>query len=63
MQTSPFGVPPDTPLEDTYEAFRSGVVARLKNVCSEWTQEDFDTIVDNVTRIAMKYPRYRRDGD
>jgi len=55
MQTPPFGVPPGVPPDKVYEVLREDVAARLRNVCANWTEEDFNTIVDKVTRTAMKY--------
>lgn len=55
MQTPPFGVPPRVPTDNIYEALRGDVSARLKNVCADWSEEDFNAIVEKVTRTAMKY--------
>jgi len=55
MQTPPFGVPPGVPPDKVYEVLREDVAARLRNVCANWTEEDFNAIVDKVTRTAMKY--------
>lgn len=55
MQTPPFGVPPGIPPDKIYEALRRDVAARLKNVCADWSEEDFNAIVEKVTRTAMKY--------
>ena len=55
MQTPPFGVPVGTSPEATYEALRKDVARRLKNVCAGWSDEDFDAVVEKVTRTALKY--------
>jgi len=55
MQTPPFGVPPGVPPDKVYEVLREDVAARLRNVCANWTEDDFNAIVDKVTRTAMKY--------
>jgi hypothetical protein len=55
MQTPPFGVPAGTSTESTYEALRKDVATRLRNVCAEWSDEDFEAIVEKVTRTALKY--------
>ena len=55
MQTPPFGVPAGTSPESTYEALRKDVATRLRNVCAGWSDEDFEAIVEKVTRTALKY--------
>lgn len=55
MKTPPFAVPPGVPDDKAYEALRKNVAERLRNVCADWSQEDFDAIVDKVARTAMKY--------
>ncbi len=55
MQTPPFGVPPGVPPDKVYDALREDVAARLRNVCANWSEEDFNAIVDKVARTAMKY--------
>ena len=57
MKTPPFAVPAGIPPEKTYEALRAEVAARLKNVCAEWSLEDFNEVVDKVTRTAMRYAK------
>ena len=55
MQTPPFGVPAGTRLEDTLEVLRADIERRLRSACQEWSEEDFQTLVDDATLIAMKY--------
>ncbi len=55
MPTPPFGVPPGDSPDKIYEPLRRDVAARLKNVCADWTEDDFNAIVEKVTRTAMKY--------
>ncbi len=55
MITPPFGVPAGTSAENVEAALRSDVATRLKNVCAHWTNEDFQKLVDDVTRTALKY--------
>lgn len=55
MPAPPFGVPPGVPPDKTYEALRADVARRLGNVCAEWSEEDFNAIVEKVTRTAMRY--------
>lgn len=55
MQTPPFGVPAGTTSEATYEALKKDVAARLKNVCADWSDEDFEAVVEKVTQTALKY--------
>ena len=31
------------------------MATRLRNVCAGWSDEDFEAIVDKVTRTALKY--------
>lgn len=66
MQTPPFGVPAGTRLEDTLEVVRADIEQRLRSTCQGWSEEDFQTLVDDATLIAMKYvvtdPRKSRDG-
>ncbi len=59
MKTPPFGVPPGTSPEASYEALRKDVADRLRNVCSEWSAEDFEAIVEKVTKTALKYVNER----
>ena len=66
MQTPPFGVPAGTRPEDTVEVLRADIERRLRSACQEWSEEDFQTLVDDATLIAMKYvlvkPLKSRDG-
>ena len=55
MSTPPFGVPVGTSPEKIKEALRADVARRLRNVCSDWEQGDFERLVDDVTTTAMKY--------
>ena len=55
MQTPPFGVPPGVPPDKVYEALKADVAARLRNVCADWSDEDFNAVVEKVARTAMKY--------
>jgi hypothetical protein len=55
MNTPPFGVPAGTPPEAIREALRADVTRRLRSVCAEWEQADFERLVDDVTTTAMKY--------
>ncbi len=55
MQTPPFGVPEGTAPEKMREALRADVAKRLRNVCAEWAEADFNRLVDDVTATAMKY--------
>jgi hypothetical protein len=62
MQTPPFGVPAGTSPESTYEALRKDVATRLRNVCAGWSDEDFEAIVEKVTRTALKYVQPEMSG-
>jgi hypothetical protein len=55
MRTPPFGVPDGTRPEDTLEVLRADIERRLRSACQEWSEEDFQTLVDDATLIAMKY--------
>ncbi|MEO8575603.1 MAG: hypothetical protein ABI556_02835 [Gemmatimonadales bacterium] len=55
MSTPPFGVPAGTSPDKVREALRADVARRLKNVCAEWAEDDFDRLVEDVTTTAMKY--------
>ncbi len=55
VPTPPFGVPADTPPGQVYEVLRADVAKRLRNVCSDWSEEDFDAIVHKVTQTAIKH--------
>ena len=55
MSTPPFGVPAGTSPEKVKEALRADVARRLRNVCAEWEDGDFQRLVDDVTATAMKY--------
>jgi hypothetical protein len=45
----------DSKTEMTYEALRQEIAERLKNVCAAWTTQEFEAVVDKVTRTAMKF--------
>lgn len=60
MKPPPFGIPAGTAPGDEYEALRADVAARLRNVCSEWSDDDFNSVVDKVTATAIKYVEARR---
>jgi hypothetical protein len=55
MHNSNVGIEEGSTLEQIYADLKQDVAARLKNACSEWTAEDFEAIVEKVTRTAMKY--------
>lgn len=47
--------------EENYWALKREVADRLRNSCSGWPSEEFDALIEKVTRIAMKYPAARRE--
>lgn len=51
----PFGVTAGSPPEQVYEVLRADVAKRLRNVCSDWSDEEFNSIVDKVTQTALKH--------
>ena len=55
MESSPRTRPAAASDKTAYESLRADIAARLRNVCSEWSEEDFNDIVDKVTVIAVKY--------
>jgi hypothetical protein len=55
MHNIPPGIPVDTPPEKVKAALRSDIEQRLRKACSEWSEEEFQTLVDDATAIALKY--------
>ena len=55
MVTPPFGVPFGTPPDEIRAALRADLERRLMNVCSEWSPEDFERLVEDVTSTGLKY--------
>jgi hypothetical protein len=55
MLSSPFGVPVGTSPENVKSELRAEIERRLRNACTEWSEADFQTLVDDATRIAIKY--------
>ncbi len=53
--TPPFGVTAGSPPEQVYEVLRADVAKRLRNVCADWSEEDFNAIVEKVTQTALKH--------
>jgi hypothetical protein len=62
MSTPPFGVPAGTSPEKVKEVLRADVWRRLRNVCAEWEEEDFERLVDDVTATALKYLKPANSG-
>ena len=45
--------------ELTYASVKRDVTARLKNACAGWAPEEFEAIVEKITRTTLKYPPER----
>ena len=54
MRTPPFGVPLGTP-EEVRIAIRADIELRLRRSCADWSEEDFQRLVEKMTTTAMKY--------
>ena len=48
-------------VEETFRILKTDVAERLRNACSDWSPDEFDALVEKVTRTAMKYPGSRFD--
>ncbi len=55
MKNPPSRLSAEALQEQLYAKLRSDVAARLREVCSEWSAEDFNTIVDKVTATALRH--------
>jgi len=55
MLSSPFCVPAGTSDETLETELRNDVQARLRNVCADWSDEEFQQLVEDVTKTALKY--------
>ena len=55
MQTPPFGVPVGTKPENVREALRADIERRLRSACADWSEADFQKLVDDATVVALKY--------
>ncbi len=44
----------DVPPEQVRRALRADISHRLHGVCLDWTQESFDSLVDDMTDTAVK---------
>jgi hypothetical protein len=55
FETSEFCADPFAPPEKVKAALRSDIEQRLRKACSEWSEEEFQTLVDDATAIALKY--------
>ncbi len=59
MQNLPLDIPGNAARKLKTEAVRADVASRLRNVCRDWPEEEFATLVDKITRTAMKYAALR----
>lgn len=47
-------------MEDTHEdvrlrALKADISARLKSVCADWPEQEFDAMIDRLANITLKY--------
>jgi hypothetical protein len=47
--------------DDGPRKLRQQIEARLRGVCSDWTEERFARLIDDVTRVSLKYD-YNQDA-
>jgi hypothetical protein len=55
MNTPPFGVSLSLEREALYLALRADIEARLRGVCSEWNDSEFQGLVDRIAETSHKY--------
>jgi len=55
MVTPPYGIPVSIAPEKIREQIRSGVVDRLRRVCENWNEDEFERLVEDITRTEMRY--------
>ena len=55
MRTPPFGLSraPERAVE--LAALKTEIRDRLKSVCGDWPQEDFEKLVDDIAATSQKY--------
>ena len=51
----PLGVSNGTPRNKVKEVLRADILKRLRNSCADWSTEDFEKLVDDMTSVAIKY--------
>jgi hypothetical protein len=52
----PTDVPAQTNYEKLRQTARAEIAQRLRGVCGDWTETDFQALVDDATTIALRYP-------
>jgi len=52
----PIDDPAQPNLEKLRQTARGEIAQRLRAVCAEWSETDFQSLVDDATAIALRYP-------
>jgi len=53
----PTYAPAQTNYDTLRQTARVAIAQRLRGVCSDWSETAFQSLVDDATTIAMRYPR------
>lgn len=62
METRASGRPSDLQRDDEYVAIRRGIEARLRRVCADWNECEFQALVDRIADTTQKYALRNRSG-